>query len=82
MTIAAAWVFPLIFGVLIMVAFPLIRGKGDVGVDNTQQREARRQEILQELADVDLDLKIGRITQEDFDRIKSEKAVQLAQLNS
>ena len=81
MTGAALWVFPLLFLLARYVLVPLIRGRGDVGEDaGRQQKQARRQEILQELADVDLDFKIGRIEADDLARIKAEKADQLARL--
>ena len=86
MTNAVYLVFPLIFVAVLYVLVPLIRGKGDPALENPEQgasREllaARRAEILQEIADLDQDLKVGRITAEDFASAREERTRVLAEL--
>lgn len=75
--VAAVWAIPLLVIVLGWVFLPLITGASDSG-DQELQRSEQTKAILAQVRDLEMDLSLGRVDQEEFDRRKAQFVRQIA----
>lgn len=80
MNLNVLWVLPLVFGVLFWVLLPMFSVEQNRENSANAIRQARREQLAQEIADLELDFGVGRIEAADYAREKQAKMQELGEI--
>lgn len=80
MSTAALWVIPLIFAVVFWALLPVFAPVKAAQNVTDEVRRARREQLAQEIADLELDHKVGRIETADYHAERQTRLQELGEI--